>query len=239
MRRLAIMSVLASLAIWCAQPAIAANTVNFHHPAATAELLVSTCPWTPPFPYEVECSDYFVSYQQLAVNLPHLGVSTMPLHENTWDLFVYNVHYILHPGTSPEEPDFEFLFDRTGFIQDVPGYVDTVHLLHADVKADVPMDDGSTVSLSLVWDLSGSQLNTSGNNGPIQEEGVPWGKRGGDRCFTSNYLAHQTWRSGGGVSGINGSLDRVDVSTLFMPFNAPSIGRGVFTIIETAHGGCI
>jgi len=102
--------------------------------------------------------------------------------------------------------------------------VDTVHLLRADVKADVPMDDGSTVSLDLVWDLTGSPLNTSGNDGPIQEEGVPWGTRGGDRCFTSNYLAHQTWRSGAGTSGIMGSVDGLDVSSLFLAPNAPSIG---------------
>lgn len=233
-----LLATLALIALAIPQPASAENVGNFHHPAEFAELLASTCPWTPPFPYEVECSDILVRYQHGAVNLPHLGDSSMPLHENTWDLYVQDVHYILHPGTTPEEPEWEFVSERKGFVQDVPGYVDTVHLLRANVGADVPMSDGSMVSLALQWDLTGQKLNTSGNDGPIQEEGIPWGTHGGDRCFTGNYLAHQTWRSGGGASAVSGSVDGVNVATLFMPSDHPSIGRGVFTIIETEHGGC-
>jgi hypothetical protein len=233
MRRLLEVLVCVAL-ISLAPPASAANVTNFHHPATVVELDASTCSIDVAV-YEVECSDTFVSFGRVSAH-DRFGLRTPPTHKNPWFVFVYDAHYILHRGPSPEEPEFELLYERVGFLEGASGSMDTARLLSADVSAEVPMDDGSMLALDLQWDFSGTELHVSGNDGPIQEEGAPWGSHISDPCFTANWHAHQTWRWGGSITG---ELDGVDASTLFHFNEGPFIGRGVFTVIETEYGGCI
>ena len=63
------------------------------------------------------------------------------------------------------------LHQRFGILEDAAGYVDTQHLLTAEVTASVPMDDGSTYEVDLVWDMSGTRPHVAGNDGPLADDG--------------------------------------------------------------------
>ena len=75
----------------------------------------------------------------------------------------------MHPDGSVDVLD-----ERLGFADDVDGFVDGVRLLSARVTASVPMNDGTTLSTDLRWDMAGTAFNVAGTDGPIQEEVAPW-----------------------------------------------------------------
>jgi hypothetical protein len=209
-------------------PAEATNVETFHLlVTGAAYVLESTCPWDVRPAPETECVDSFVIYFQEG------HPSDEHVRRQPWVLFVAETRYIFH---SPDEPD-TVLHERFGTLEGALGSVDTTHLMKATVADSVPMDDGSTFDVDLRWDMSGRPLNVAGTDGPILEEGVPWGSHVVDRCTTENWHAHQTWRDGGELSG---DLDGTDVASLLFPdFYPPFVGRGVFTIAISSHGpGC-
>lgn len=223
-RCVAVLALATSLAV-APSPASAQNIESFHLlVTGVAELFASTCPIeTAPAP-ESECVDTFVLFAQ--EGFPNERVRNRP-----WSVLVFETRLVFHDEASP----VTILHERFGFLEDPTGSMDTVHLLRASVAAQVPMDDGSTYGIDLDWDMSGTHFNVSGNDGPIQEEGVPWGSHSVDDCLTQNWHAHQTWREGGSISG---TLNGVDVSDLIVPSWEPFMGRGVFTIVISSHGDC-
>jgi hypothetical protein len=145
-----------------------------------------------------------------------------------WFLFAAESHVLFNPVG-----ENELLGERVGFAEGVAASVDE-RLRSAHVDAGVPMSDGSTADVDLTWDMTGTLFNVAGTDGPIQEPGVPWGSQFHDRCFTGNWLAHQTWREGG---RLRGSFGGVDVGSLFQPV-PHFVGRGVFTVATVDHGAC-
>ena len=206
-------------------PASGQNLESFHrHVTAAAELLASTCPWGGSLPAETECVDTSVLYAQE-------GAPNEQIRRQPWFVVVLETRFLFH---SEEEP-VTVLYERFGFLEGASGFVDTRHLLHASVAAAVPMDDGSVYPLDLDWDMSGTDFHVSGNDGPFNAGGDPWGSHSVDQCLTQNWHAHQTWRWGG---SIDGTVDGVDVNALLLPENEPFIGRGVFTVLISSHGDC-
>ena len=220
-----IAAVLSVVVVSNALPASAASLVSFHLiVTGVAEVSVSTCPWTEePPPIGVECVDTFILYAQ--EGSPTDQVRTLP-----WHLVVFENHYVYRGDGL-----FEDLSQRFGVLEDPSGSVDTRHLLSATVHGTVPMDDGSSYSVDLRWDMAGTSFNVAGMNGPIQEEGVPWGSHIVDRCLTQNWLAHQTWRAKGQVAG---TVDGQDVSSLLIAPLEPFVGRGIFTVTIAGHASC-
>lgn len=209
---------------WLGPPsARAADVFQFHLlVTGVASTQVWDCPFAagPPPAADTECVARFAFVAQEAP--PKEGARRAP-----WTLFAGEGHVLFHPDGSDE-----LLRERTGFVEGVDASVDR-RLLSARVNATVPMDDGSTVDIDLTWDMAGTRLNVAGIDGPIEEPGVPWGSHFHDRCLTANWLAHQTWREGGQLSG---SFDGVDVASLYQ--DPHFVGRGVFTITTADHGGC-
>ena len=225
-RRFVVLSVL-GLALSIAAPATGQNLESFHlKVTGVAELLASTCPWESIPEPESECVDTFVLFAQEAP--PRLHPRRVP-----WYVLVYEVRYIFH-----DEDSFTFLHERFGVLEDPAGSMDTVHLRTASVAGSVPMDDGSTYDLDLEWDLSNQAFHVSGNDGPTNNDVVPWGSHLVDDCLTQNYHAHQTWRRGG-TDTISGTLDGTDVDELLIPSDEPFLARGVFTIVISSHGDCL
>jgi hypothetical protein len=220
-RRLASLVVIVGMSVWLTPAARAEGVLSFHHQViGAAEIAASTCPWAYPDP-GAECTDWFVLYFQ--AGSPNTQVRSQP-----WRVNVYEVHYIFN---TPD--DIEVLSERFGTTQVTGGTFDLTHLTFASITAAVPMDDGSTFHLSLRWDLAAVPFNVAGNDGPIQEEGVPWGTHLVTSCITGNWHAHQAWREGGSITG---SLDGTDVADLFYGPVEPFLGRGVFTITIATHG---
>ncbi|MEA2580222.1 MAG: hypothetical protein QOE83_1114 [Actinomycetota bacterium] len=230
MARRSIFAVITLVLVSTSTPsALAANTLSYHaHVTGAAEILSSTCPWYGPTPIEVVCSDYFVLYYQESRLIPHAGVNSMPARRVPWSLYVSEDRYVFHAPDVVEELSF-----RQGLLQGVPGSLDTARLLRASVAANVPMDDGSILSLDLHWDMSQAPLHVAGFDGPIDEAGIPWGTHTADRCSTANWLAHQIWREGGAITG---SVNGVDASSLSFPALEPFMDKGQFTVILTDHG---
>jgi len=106
-------------------------------------------------------------------------------------------------------------------------------MLSGWVEQAVPMSEGNPLALDLRIHMSG-ELQVSGADGPLEEEGVPWGSHLNTECSTQNWWKHQAWRRGGTVTG---TIDGTDVSTLFLEPHAPFVeGHSVFTGIVTEHG---
>jgi len=181
------------------------------------------CPFAggPPPAVDTECSVRFAFVFQEAAPDEHA-------RRAPWVLIVAEAHVLFHPdGTD------ELLDERIGVAEGVVASVDQ-RLRSAHVEAVVPMDEGSPFDVDLTWDMAGTSFNVAGTDGPIDEPGIPWGSHFHDRCFTGNWLAHQTWREGGRLSG---SFNGIDVGTLYQP-TPHFVGRGVFTITTADHGGC-
>ena len=210
-------------ALWIATPAVqAAHVENFHLlVTGVATSFFSTCPFDPPPTQDAECMDRFVLLAQEASPRDQV-------RRSGYGLFAIESHIIVHPDGSVDVLD-----ERLGFADDVDGFVDGVRLLPGRVTASVPMNDGTTLSTDLRWDMAGTAFNVAGTDGPIQEEGAPWGSHLVDRCLTENWHAHQTYRREGVVTG---SIDGVDVATLYVGPGEPFVGRGVFTIEIAQHG---
>jgi hypothetical protein len=96
------------------------------------------------------------------------------------------------------------------------------------------MSDGPAVDVDLAWDMAAAPFRVAGNYGPLFE----WNevdRHFVDRCITVVQSAHQAYRYPGVLTG---TVDGVDVTTLFSPDNEPFINRGVFSLVIAPHGEC-
>lgn len=229
MRRSAIvlLSVLV-LMVSGASPVGARKIESFHLlVTGAAEILASNCSWDAPVDSGTECVDTYVLYAQE-------GVPNQQVRRRPWYVLVFETTVLINiEGTPPT-----VVHERFGLLEDPVGSMDIVRLRTASVTASVPMDDGSTYDVDLDWDMSDSPFHVSGNDGPINNDVIPWGSHLVDDCLTQNFHAHQSWRRGDG-GAITGTLDGTDVNDLLIPSDEPFVGRGVFTITIASHGDCL
>lgn len=208
-------------------PSYAGNTETFHYTVdGVAEVLGSTCPfgdWSPVV--DEECEDWLA--------LLYRTTPENPRHHNRtpWRLELLRARVLVHPdGTA------DVISEAHGIAEQLDEVTfDERHLRFASVRASVPMSDGSTRKVDLLWDGSSSPLRTDGNNGPYnQANGVS--RHYVDRCITVNDHAHQTYRANVVATG---TIDGTAIEDL--PYLAqfdPFIGRGHFNFILVRHGGC-
>jgi hypothetical protein len=221
------------LALGGAAPARAgAEWVSLENVTAYAQAQVSTCPWVPPGAPGIVCVDTFVWYFQAGFSaVPQAGYPVLPGAKQPWILGVAEETWV-----SVDEEEFELTDVRYNFVTDADGYVDAQHMRVAAVRGSVPMSEGDPIAVDLQWDLSDAELQTAGNDGPV--EGSTWGGSGRDGCQVRNLLAHQRWRWD--FDGITGTIGGHDIEThYYLPNEFPSVfieGRSTFKIIINETG---
>ena len=109
---------------------------------------------------------------------------------------------------------------------------DERHLGFASLDAAVPMSDGTTANLRIVWTPT-SKREVDGNAGPYLE-GAGALRHFNDRCFTLNVNAHQKLRFGFAAGTLNGAPFRTYGD---FPF-AGWLQTAQFLFLDTSHGGC-
>lgn len=189
------------------------------------QVLSSTCTWeefVPPA--DVTCVNKEVLYYR----------ESWPSERNDapWVLLMLESTWVAHPDGTGEDVGFEY-----GFVLNPQGSFDERTMSSAAVSGTVPMSDGRDVSIDLVWDMSGTPIQVSGNNG-LYNGFNDIDPHFADRCLTENHLLHMRYRNGppGFATGWIGDTNMRD---LFVPDNNPIIAVNMLwhTVI-VVHGGC-
>lgn len=208
-----------------ASPANASPRATTFHVVVdgVAEILGSTCPfgdWRPAV--ATTCEDWHVLY---------FKESRPPQHRRApWGVELVHARVVVHPDLR-----VDVLHEAAGVTYDLVGSFDERHLTGASVRAAVPLSDGTTGHVDLVWDGAEAPLQVAGNDGPFNIAGG-FERHGVDRCFTFVRNAHQVYRANVGVTGV---IDGTDVATFpyVAPFD-PFLSRARFTFVGVNHGGC-
>lgn len=224
-RILAVLTTGAVLLVSAGSPAAASPRAETFHVVVdgVAEVLGSTCPfgdWRPAAP--TPCEDWHVLY---------FKESEPPQHRRSpWGVQLTRARVLVHPDQT-----VDVLYEASGVTYDLTGTFDERHLTGASVRAAVPLSDGSTGVVDLVWDGTVAPLQVAGNNGPFNLAGG-FDRHGVDRCFTFNRNAHQVYRANVGLAR---TVDGTDVSAFpyVAPFD-PFLSRARFTSVQVGHGGC-
>jgi hypothetical protein len=188
-----------------------------------AVLQASTCPfgdWLPQ--QDTVCEDWLSIFFKESLPQQH--------NRAPWGVDLFRARVIVHPDGT-----VDVLEEAYGVTYDLVGAFDEQHLTQANVRASIPMSDGSTRVVDLAWDGTDAPLQVAGNDGPFNvSNGFP--RHLVHRCFTANTNAHQTYRAN---VGIVGTIDGTDVDALpyIAPFD-PFISRATFTFVFVEHGGC-
>jgi len=155
-----------------------------------------------------------------------------PLEPDVWHVFVeqYTLEFT---SDDPDVPPTGPIDYATGTLAEPESVTfDERHLDFAGLDAAVPMTDGSTAELHLVWTPT-SAREVDGNAGPyLDGAGAP--RHFNDRCLTLNTNAHQKLRLGFASGTLNGEPVR---SYGDFPF-AGWIQTAQYLFLTAEHGGC-
>jgi hypothetical protein len=154
-----------------------------------------------------------------------------PVPPRRWQIFVerYRIEFISDDPNVPPLGPFEY---ASGTLDDPAAIFDEQHLATASVQAAVPLSDGTTAKLNIVWAPT-TDLLVFGNDGPFLA-GANLRRHFGDRCVTVNNNAHQKLRFG----ITTGTADGVPFhSYTDFPFSE-WMGTAQYLLLTTTHGNC-
>ncbi len=115
----------------------------------------STCPfgdWTPT--QDTECEDWLVIFFKENAPRQH--------NRSPWLVDLLRARVTVHPNGS-----VDVLEEAYGITDVFEGSFDEKHLLRANVRAAIPMSDGTTRAVDLAWDGTDAPRQVAGNNGPF------------------------------------------------------------------------
>ena len=136
------------------------------------------------------------------------------------------VDVVLHPDGSADES-----LRASGYTFDNTGTYDKAHLSAASVVASIPMSDGSTFDVNVLWAADGAAAKY-GNSGPESEQvGFP-ARAIRDSCTTANFLDHQKNRD----AASSGTIGGMDLDSF--GWHWAKIFDNWFHWTVTTHGNC-
>jgi len=205
--------------------ALADSSVRRFKTDGYASTYFGTCP-ADPVPVGTVCRDSFLEVFREGVAID--GGSVAP-PKTPWSVYLFQATVTFEADGDVVESDV-----REGFLPVIdPATVtyDREHLAFASVRADIPMDDGTTASVNFDWRAISDRF-VYGNDGPaLQSFGFI--HKFVDKCETVVNQGHQKLR----VAAMTGTLNGAPVSS-YTDFPAAYISFNHFVSIDVAHGGC-
>jgi hypothetical protein len=180
------------------------------------------------FQPEVKCEQWvFLVFQEPRV---YEGGSGIAKPHTQWTVFLEHATFVFHAGQ--EEP--EVLTDAFGVTADVDVSVDAQHLTFLHAVSDVPMDDGTSISLDLTW-TAASERFVFGNDGPLNAvEGLTRFTK--TDCGAEINNAHQKFV----YANYSGTIDGLAATN--SPFDPPDyteIANGHFVYLRNGSPSCV
>ena len=219
----------ASVLVWVscalvASPTLASTSVERFKVEGYASALFGNCPDVPIPPAGTVCRETSIQIAREAVAVGGGGVSTAKL---PWGAFYFESTLTFLGDNHPAESDVRF-----GFAEfDDPSAVthDREHLRFASVNGEIPLSDGTSVTVDLDWHAI-SERFVYGNDGPALGD---FGRvrHYVDKCSTQVNQGHQKFR----VAAMTGTVNGSPVHS-YTSFPAGYISFNHFVFINVTHG---
>lgn len=214
------------VALHPSSPASAAPTsVQRFMTAGYAFAAFGDCPDTVALPPPgTVCTDTVIQIAREAVAIDGGGLSAV---NTPWSAFLQQATLTFQATGDPVATDERFGFVPS--IDDASVTYDRQHLAFASVRTDIPMSDGSTVTVDMSWQAISDRM-VFGNDGPaLSDFGLV--RHSVDRCATQVNQSHQKFR----VAAMTGTLDGDSVHS-YQSSPSGFISFNHFVFIDATHG---